>query len=370
MSNTLPTHNPEIDDVNISEFVPLITPNQLKSLYPLSKKAHATVKLGRETIQNILDDKDKRLFVVVGPCSIHDPVSAHEYADKLKALADELKDTLFIVMRVYFEKPRTTVGWKGLINDPDMDDSFDIEKGLKIGRQLLLELNEKGLPCATEALDPNSPQYIQDLISWSAIGARTTESQTHREMSSGLSSPVGFKNGTDGSMTVAVNAMQAVKHPHNFLGLTADGQVCIIKSKGNPYAHVVLRGGNNQPNYDETAVRQAEEELAKGKTSGKIMIDASHANSGKDPYLQPMVIQNIAKQIRNGNKSIIAVMIESHLKGGRQDLKDGNKDQLEYGKSITDGCLDWESTEKLLREFAESVKDKLAERWLAITHSH
>lgn len=363
MSNILPTHNPEIDDVNISEFVPLITPNQLKSLYPLSEKAQETVKLGRETIQNILDDKDKRLFVVVGPCSIHDPVSAHEYADKLKVLADELKDTLFIVMRVYFEKPRTTVGWKGLINDPDMDDSFDIEKGLKIGRQLLLELNEKGLPCATEALDPNSPQYIQDLISWSAIGARTTESQTHREMSSGLSSPVGFKNGTDGSMTVAVNAMQAVKHPHNFLGLTADGQVCIIKSKGNPYAHVVLRGGNNQPNYDETAVRQAEEELAKGKTSGKIMIDASHANSGKDPYLQPMVIHNIAKQIRNGNKSIIAVMIESHLKGGRQDLKDGNKDQLEYGKSITDGCLDWESTEKLLREFAESVKPHLASRW-------
>lgn len=354
-------HNKEIDDVNIAEFIPLITPNALKEEFPLSQTAFDTVLAGRKAVQDILDGKDKRLLIVVGPCSIHDTKAAHDYADRLKVLADELSDTLLIVMRVYFEKPRTTTGWKGLINDPDMNDSFDIAKGLRIARKLLLELNEKGLPCATEALDPNSPQYIQDLISWSAIGARTTESQTHREMSSGLSSPVGFKNGTDGSMTVAVNAMQAVQSGHSFLGLSGDGQVCIIKSKGNRYAHVVLRGGNNQPNYDETAVKQAENELAKGKTSGKIMIDASHANSGKDPYLQPMVIQNVAHQIQNGNKSIMGLMIESHLKGGRQDIPK-DLSALEYGKSVTDGCLDWEATEEALRRFAQDIKDHLPGR--------
>lgn len=265
-------------------------------------------------------------------------------------------------MRVYFEKPRTTVGWKGLINDPDMNDSFDINKGLHIARQLLIDLNEKGLPCATEALDPNTPQYIQDLISWSTIGARTTESQTHREMSSGLSCPVGFKNGTDGGMTVAVNAMQAVKYGHSFLGLSSDGKVSIIKSKGNPYSHVVLRGGNGKPNYD-AAVAQAENELAKGKVSGKIMVDSSHANSNKDPYLQPMVIHNIGEQIANGNRSIIGMMVESHLKGGRQDLT-ADLSALEYGKSITDGCLDWESTVASLYQLRELVKDILPNRQL------
>lgn len=355
------THHKDIDDVNISDFIPLITPNELKAKYPLSPTAHQTVLQGRQAIQDILDGKDHRLLIVIGPCSIHDPTAALDYANRLKSLADELKDTLLIVMRVYFEKPRTTTGWKGLINDPDMDDSFDIGKGLQIARQLLLQLNEKGLPCATEALDPNSPQYIQDLISWSAIGARTTESQTHREMSSGLSSPVGFKNGTDGSMTVAVNAMQAVQSPHSFLGLSADGQVCIIKSKGNPYAHVVLRGGNNQPNYDEIAVKSAEEELAKGKTSGKIMIDASHANSGKDPYLQPMVVNNVIGQIQNGNKSIMGLMIESHIKGGNQKIP-SDLSQLEYGKSVTDGCLDWQSTEELLRHLANSLTPILKNR--------
>ena len=264
-------------------------------------------------------------------------------------------------MRVYFEKPRTTVGWKGLINDPDMNDSFDIEKGLRTARKLLLDLNEKGLPCATEALDPNTPQYMQDLISWSAIGARTTESQTHREMSSGLSCPVGFKNGTDGGMTVAVNAMNAVKSGHNFLGLSSDGQVCIIKSKGNPYAHVVLRGGNGKPNYDQSSVEQAENELEKGNAMVKIMIDSSHANSGKDPYLQPMVIQNVAEQISNGNKSIMGLMIESHLKGGNQKLTN-DPSQLEYGKSITDGCLDWDSTVASLRNLRNTIKDVLPNR--------
>ena len=355
------THNADIDDVNIEKFIPLMTPAQLKTELPLTDKAHKTVLEGRQTIQNILDGKDNRLLIVVGPCSIHDVEAAHEYADKLKVLADELKDSIFIVMRVYFEKPRTTTGWKGLINDPDMNDSFDIEKGLRMARKLLLDLNEKGLPCATEALDPNTPQYIQDLISWSAIGARTTESQTHREMSSGLSCPVGFKNGTDGSMTVAVNAMNAVKSGHSFLGLSSDGQVCIIKSKGNQYAHVVLRGGNGKPNYDETAVAQAENELEKGKANVKIMIDSSHANSGKDPYLQPMVIQNVGEQIQNGNKSIMGMMIESHLKGGRQDLSADPSD-LEYGKSITDGCLDWDSTVASLRNLRNMIKESLVQR--------
>lgn len=355
------THNKDIDDVNIEQFIPLITPSELKQQLPLSDRALQVVLKGRKDIQNILDGKDKRILVVVGPCSIHDTVAAHEYADKLKVLADELKNELLIVMRVYFEKPRTTTGWKGMINDPDMNDSFDIGKGLFLARKLLLELNEKGLPCATEALDPNSPQYMQDLISWSAIGARTTESQTHREMSSGLSCPVGFKNGTDGGMTVAVNAMQAVKSGHSFLGLSSDGQVCIIKSKGNPYAHVVLRGGNNKPNYDATAVKNAENELVRGKTSGKIMIDASHANSGKDPYLQPMVIDNVAEQIVHGNTSIMGLMIESHLKGGRQDIP-SDLSQLEYGKSVTDGCLDWETTAQTLRNFAASVRDYLPNR--------
>ncbi len=351
----------DVDNVNLEAILPLITPAELKTELPLSEKAIATVTQGRETVKNILDGKDKRILMVVGPCSIHDLKSAHEYADKLAILAKEIEDSIYVVMRVYFEKPRTTVGWKGMINDPDMNDSFDINKGLRVARQLLLDLNEKGLPCATEALDPNTPQYMQDLISWSAIGARTTESQTHREMSSGLSCPVGFKNGTDGGMTVAVNAMQAVKFGHSFLGLAADGKVAIIKSKGNPYAHVVLRGGNGQPNYDASAVAKAEQELAKGKVTGKIMIDSSHANSNKDPYLQPMVIQNIAEQIKNGNRSIIGMMVESHLKGGRQDLT-SDLSKLEYGKSITDGCLDWESTVAALHNLRNEIKDILPTR--------
>lgn len=358
-----PTDTADVDNVNLEAILPLITPAELKTELPLTDKAIETVKKGRETVKNILDGKDKRLLMVIGPCSIHDIKSAHEYADNLLKLAKEIEDSIYIVMRVYFEKPRTTVGWKGLINDPDMNDSFDINKGLRIARQLLLDLNEKGLPCATEALDPNTPQFMQDLISWSAIGARTTESQTHREMSSGLSCPVGFKNGTDGGMTVAVNAMQAVKSGHSFLGLSADGQVSIIKSKGNPYAHVVLRGGNGKPNYDATAIAQAESELAKGKVSGKIMVDSSHANSNKDPYLQPMVIQNIAEQIKNGNRSIIGLMVESHLKGGRQDLTD-DLSKLEYGKSITDGCLDWDTTVKVLHDLRDAVKDVLPTRQL------
>ncbi|MDA1172402.1 3-deoxy-7-phosphoheptulonate synthase [Acinetobacter johnsonii] len=351
----------DIDDVNLQSIHPLVTPAELKTELPLTESAYQTVLHGRETIRNILDGKDKRIFVVIGPCSIHDPVAAHEYADRLKVLSDKIKDSIYIVMRVYFEKPRTTVGWKGLINDPDMNDSFNIEKGLRIGRKLLVELNEKGLPCATEALDPNSPQYYQDLITWSAIGARTTESQTHREMSSGLSSPVGFKNGTDGGLTVATNAMQSVKHGHHFLGLNNQGQVSVIRTSGNPYAHVVLRGGNGKPNYDAGSVAEAEAALAKAKVSTKIMIDTSHANSNKDPFLQPLVLKNITEQIIDGNKSIIGIMVESHLKGGRQEIPE-NLCDLEYGKSVTDGCIDWDTTEKVLLEMHEALKDVLPNR--------
>ncbi len=351
----------DIDDVNLQSIHPLVTPAELKTELPLTESAYQTVLHGRETIRNILDGKDKRIFVVIGPCSIHDPVAAHEYADRLKVLSDKIKDSIYIVMRVYFEKPRTTVGWKGLINDPDMNDSFNIEKGLRIGRKLLVELNEKGLPCATEALDPTSPQYYQDLISWSAIGARTTESQTHREMSSGLSSPVGFKNGTDGGLTVATNAMQSVKHGHHFLGLNNQGQVSVIRTSGNPYAHVVLRGGNGKPNYDAGSVAEAEAALAKAKVSTKIMIDTSHANSNKDPFLQPLVLKNITEQIIDGNKSIIGIMVESHLKGGRQEIPE-NLCDLEYGKSVTDGCIDWDTTEKVLLEMHEALKDVLPNR--------
>ncbi|AVZ85822.1 MULTISPECIES: 3-deoxy-7-phosphoheptulonate synthase [unclassified Acinetobacter] len=362
--NTLqsnPVSQPDIDDVNIKSIQTLITPAELKADLPLSEAASQTVLQGRATVRNILDGNDKRLFVVIGPCSIHDVKAANEYADRLKELSEKVKDTLYLVMRVYFEKPRTTVGWKGLINDPDMNDSFNIEKGLHIGRGLLLELNEKGLPCATEALDPNSPQYYQDLISWSAIGARTTESQTHREMSSGLSSPVGFKNGTDGGLTVATNAMQSVKHGHSFLGLNENGQVAIINTKGNPYAHVVLRGGNGKPNYDASSVAEAEAALAKAKVSNKIMIDTSHANSNKDPYLQPLVLKNITEQILDGNKSIVGIMVESHLKGGRQDIPE-NLCDLVYGQSVTDGCIDWDTTEKALLEMHEALKDVLPNR--------
>ena len=351
----------DINDVNVKSIQPLVTPAELKKEVPLTETAYQTVVKGRETVRNILDGNDKRLFIVIGPCSIHDTVAAHEYADRLKVLSDKIKDTIYVVMRVYFEKPRTTVGWKGLINDPDMNDSFNIEKGLRIGRQLLRELNEKGLPCATEALDPNSPQYYQDLISWSAIGARTTESQTHREMSSGLSSPVGFKNGTDGGLTVATNAMQSVKHGHSFLGLNDQGQVSVIHTSGNPYAHVVLRGGNGKPNYDAGSVAEAETALAKAKVSNKIMIDASHANSNKDPYLQPLVLKNITEQILDGNKSIVGLMVESYLKGGRQDIP-SDLNALEYGKSVTDGCIDWETTEKALLEMHEALKDVLPKR--------
>ncbi|MDD1969274.1 3-deoxy-7-phosphoheptulonate synthase [Pseudomonas sp. NPDC090203] len=350
-----------IDDLNVASNETLITPDQLKREIPLTAAAQATVSKGREVIRNILDGKDHRLFIVIGPCSIHDIKAAHEYAERLKALAAELSDTLYLVMRVYFEKPRTTVGWKGLINDPYLDDSFKIQDGLHIGRQLLLDLAEKGLPTATEALDPISPQYLQDLISWSAIGARTTESQTHREMASGLSSAVGFKNGTDGGLTVAINALQSVSSPHRFLGINQEGGVSIVTTKGNAYGHVVLRGGNGKPNYDSVSVALCEQALAKAKVKPNIMVDASHANSNKDPALQPLVMENVANQILEGNESIIGLMVESHLKWGAQSIPKDLAD-LEYGVSITDACIDWETTEKTLRSMHAKLKDVLPKR--------
>jgi 3-deoxy-7-phosphoheptulonate synthase len=351
----------KLENLNVASQEELITPEALKQELPLSGKAAETVEKGRQAIYDIMDGKDHRLFVVVGPCSIHDVDAAREYAEKLRVLADELSDTLLIVMRVYFEKPRTTVGWKGLINDPHLNDTFDIEQGLHIGRRLLLDISELGLPTATEALDPISPQYLQDTISWSAIGARTTESQTHREMSSGLSMAIGFKNGTDGSLDVAVNAMKSVSHPHSFLGINQQGQVAIIRTRGNNYGHVVLRGGGGKPNYDSVNVALCEQALEKTKLRKSIMVDCSHANSSKDPGIQPLVIQDIAHQILEGNQSIQGLMVESHLNWGNQSIPEDLKD-LKYGVSVTDACIDWETTENALREMRDKLKDVLPRR--------
>lgn len=350
-----------VENINIQSQDVLITPKALKKEIKVSDSALQTVMEGRNTIENILDRKDHRILVVVGPCSIHDIDAAKDYANKLKVLANEVRDTLYIVMRVYFEKPRTTTGWKGLINDPYLNDSFKITDGLHVGRQLLLDISELGLPTATEALDPISPQYMQDLISWSAIGARTTESQTHREMASGLSSTVGFKNGTDGSLTVAINALQSVASPHRFLGINSEGSVSVVTTAGNPYAHVVLRGGDDKPNYDSVSVSLAEQQLKDANIPANIMVDCSHANSNKNHDLQPLVMENVTNQILEGNESIIGIMIESNLKAGNQKIT-ANLDDLEYGVSITDACIDWETTEKALRNMSDKLKNTLPNR--------
>lgn len=350
-----------VDDLNIVSQEILISPAAIKSALPLTDKARKVVTEGRETVRNILEGKDHRLMVVIGPCSIHDVDAAIDYAHRLKALSDAVKDSLFIVMRVYFEKPRTTVGWKGLINDPYLDDSFKIEEGLHIGRKLLLDIAEIGLPTATEALDPISPQYIQDLISWSAIGARTTESQTHREMASGLSSAVGFKNGTDGGLTVAINALESVSSPHRFLGINNDGQVAITHTKGNAYGHVVLRGGAGKPNYDSVSIALCEQELEKAGVSTNIMVDCSHANSNKNHELQPLVMDNIANQILEGNQTIIGLMVESNIGPGNQKIS-SNLDDLTYGVSVTDACIDWPTTEKTIKDMAAKVAEPLKKR--------
>jgi 3-deoxy-7-phosphoheptulonate synthase len=354
------SHDP-LNNVNVSAQELLPTPHDVIAALPLSDKARDTVLRGREIVRHILDRQDPRLFVVVGPCSIHDIKAAHEYAEKLKRLADEVRDTILIVMRVYFEKPRTTVGWKGLINDPFMDDSFHIEKGLHLARELLLHIAELGLPAATEALDPISPQYMGDLITWTAIGARTTESQTHRELASGLSTPIGFKNGTDGNLDIAINALHSASAPHHFLGINQKGQCAVIRTRGNRYGHVVLRGGNGKPNYDSVSIALAEKELAKAKLPLNLVVDCSHGNSNKDPALQALVTENCVNQILEGNRSIVGLMLESNLGWGNQKIPADLK-QLKYGVSVTDACIDWPTTEKLLRSAHEKLKGALPTR--------
>jgi len=343
-----------IENLNIVSSTRLITPEELKRTLPVSERAAVSVISGRDTVKNILERRDKRLFVVLGPCSIHDPAAAMEYGRRLQALSERVNETLYLVMRVYFEKPRSTVGWKGLINDPHMNGSFQIEEGLHIARRLLLDLAELGLPLATEALDPISPQYIQDLISWSAIGARTTESQTHREMSSGLSCTVGFKNGTDGGLAVAINALKSVIHPHNFLGINSEGQVSIVRTAGNKYGHIVLRGGNGKSNYDSVNIATCKKALKQAGVCSYIMVDCSHENSSKDPALQPLVAENVVNQIIEGNRSIIGLMIESNINFGSQSIPD-NLDELRYGVSVTDGCIDWEATERCILDMHEKL---------------
>ena len=352
-----------IYNLNVKAQQVLSTPQLIKNEIPVPDKAVSTIINGRKSIEAILDRKDKRLLVVVGPCSIHDTNAAMDYASRLRRLSEQVSETMMIVMRVYFEKPRTTVGWKGLINDPQMDESFDIEEGLRIARRLLIDINEMGLPAGTEALDPISPQYLGDLISWSAIGARTTESQTHREMASALSSPVGFKNGTDGSLSVAVNALHSVSNPHSFLGINSDGQVAITHTKGNRYGHIVLRGGSKGPNYDSVSISLVEKELneAKPKLPSNIIVDCSHANSNKDHNLQPLVFNDCINQVADGNTSIIGMMLESNIGPGNQKLIQ-DQSKMQYGVSITDACIDWAMTEKTLLDAHKKLASSLSVR--------
>lgn len=348
-------------NVNVTSQEVLLTPAEIKRRLPITQGAEDTVIQGRTTIQRILDRQDPRVFMVVGPCSIHDVNVARDYAARLKKLADEVSDTLFLVMRVYFEKPRTTTGWKGLINDPHLDDSFRIEEGLQIARSLLLELAEMGLPAATEALDPITPQYLSDLITWYAIGARTTESQTHREMASGLSAPVGFKNGTDGGLAVAINALLSVSKPHSFLGINQEGQCAITHTRGNRYGHVVLRGGSGKPNYDSVTIALCEKELAAKKLPANLVVDCSHANSNKDPALQTLVLNDCAHQIIEGNHSIVGLMLESNIAWGNQAIP-ADLSKLQYGVSVTDACIDWPTTVKALREMRQKLGEILPKR--------
>ncbi len=350
-----------INNINVASQDLLPTPEQVKAALPLDAKAEATVVWARDIVRRILDHEDHRMFVVIGPCSIHDLGAAKEYAERLKRLADDVADTLFLVMRVYFEKPRTTVGWKGLINDPYMDDSFHIERGLHLARELLLHLARMGLPAATEALDPITPQYLSDLVTWTAIGARTTESQTHREMASGLSTPLGFKNGTDGSLDVAINALHSASRPHHFLGINQNGQCAVFRTRGNRYGHVVLRGGGGRHNYDSVSIAMCERELAANRLPLNIAVDCSHGNSNKDPALQSRVAENCINQIIEGNRSIIALMLESNLNWGSQPILE-DLSRLKYGVSVTDPCIDWATTERLLRDIREKLKDVLPAR--------
>jgi 3-deoxy-7-phosphoheptulonate synthase len=342
------------DDLRIDRIRPLIPPEILMENLPLSERASTTVAESREAAARILRQKDDRIVVVVGPCSIHDVAAAREYAQGLRTVAAELADAIFVVMRVYFEKPRTTVGWKGLINDPNLDGTFKVNEGLAVARALLLDLAEMGMPAGCEFLDTITPQYIADLVSWGAIGARTTESQVHRELTSGLSMPVGFKNGTDGNTQIAIDAIQAASHPHHFLSVTKQGIAAIVATRGNPDCHLILRGANAAPNYEAEAVARAVAALEKAKLAARLMVDCSHGNSRKDPARQPAVARDLAGQLRSNGRAIVGVMIESHLVGGRQEPAPGRT--LTYGQSITDACLGWSDTVPVLRELADAVR--------------
>ncbi len=343
------------DDVRITGLQEVLPPKALHDEFPLNEKSSETVYHAREAIHNILHGEDDRLVVIVGPCSVHDPDAAREYASKLKVLIDKLSDDLCIIMRVYFEKPRTTVGWKGLINDPDLDESFKINDGLRTARKLLRDLTGDGVPVGTEYLDLISPQYVADLVSWGAIGARTTESQGHRELASGLSCPVGFKNSTDGGFKIAIDAVQAASSPHVFMSLTKEGHSAIFSTKGNHDCHIILRGGK-QPNYDAANVQHAAEQLEKYGMKPQVMVDCSHANSMKDYHRQVDVCDNVAAQLTDGENRIMGVMLESHLVEGRQDVIAGQP--LTYGQSITDACISWETTVTCLTDLAEAVRKR------------
>ena len=345
----------ETKDLRITDVKEILSPEELMVDLPLTEQASNTVYVARQGVYDVLDGKDDRLVVIIGPCSIHDTEAAIEYGEKLKILIDELKYDLLIIMRVYFEKPRTTVGWKGLINDPDLDGSFHINKGVRKARELLLKLSDMGVPAGHEYLDLISPQYISDLVSWGAIGARTTESQGHRELASGLSCPVGFKNGTDGRIQIAIDAIRAAQNPHYFMSLTLQGHSAIFCTSGNEYAHVILRGGS-RPNYDRESVNEAAEKLDSIGLNPSIMVDCSHANSQKKFHKQIDVSRDIAHQLKTGQENIFGVMIESHLIEGRQDIEEGST--LTYGQSITDACIGWDDSEMLLRELAEAVRGK------------
>jgi 3-deoxy-7-phosphoheptulonate synthase len=341
-------------DLHVQSIRPLIPPAILLEELPLSKKGSASVAHAREDLARILRFEDDRLVVVVGPCSIHDPAAALDYGRRLARAAEDLRGELRIVMRVYFEKPRTTVGWKGLINDPDLDGSFAINRGLRLARRLLLELVEMGLPCGCEFLDPISPQFTSDLVTWGAIGARTTESQVHRELASGLSMPVGFKNGTDGGVQIAIDAVRAAAHPHSFLGVTEQGLAAIVSTRGNPDCHVILRGGQSGPNHDAMSVQKTLAALRDSGLAPRLMIDTSHGNSEKDHARQPLVGRDVAAQIAQGEPGIVGLMMESFLVDGRQDLVERSK--LVYGRSITDPCMGWEMTVPVLEELAAAVR--------------
>jgi len=338
-------------NLHVVETRPLLPPSALKESLPLTEAALGTVIEGRNAVKRILAAQDERMLVVIGPCSIHDLKSALEYAARLNQLRLELANQLCIVMRVYFEKPRTTIGWKGLINDPHLNGTYDIETGLKMARQLLLDINGMGLPAATEFLDPIVPQYTAELISWAAIGARTTESQTHREMASGLSMPVGFKNATDGSLQIAIDAMSAARQPHRFLGIDQEGVTSVVTTTGNPDGHVVLRGGRQATNYDPDSIADASEKLTKACLPAVLMVDCSHANSLKQHAKQEEVLESVIAQRANGNKALIGLMIESHLHEGNQPIPK-DLSQLRYGVSVTDACVNWETTERMLRHAA------------------